>query len=99
MGSKLSRRLHSPASEQDKGPASPRVESGLCCMIIAFFLVSCPLVDEAGLVVWSLFLVGGVHACPMVGGSGSWPSGRLGHGLGVSPEPVVGSSIFRQPVR
>ena len=91
--------LHWPASGLAPGPTGPRVESGLCCMIIAFFLVSCPLVDEAGLVVWSLFLVGGAHACPMVGGSGSWPSGRLGHGLGVSPEPVVGSSIFSQPLR
>lgn len=33
--------LCSPASEQDKGPASPRVESGLCCrIIVVFFLVS-----------------------------------------------------------
>lgn len=91
--------LQWPANGLGPGPTGPRVGPGLCCMIILFFLVSCPLVDEAGLVVWSVFLVRGAHAYPLVGGSGSWPSVRLGHGLGVRPEPVVGSSVFKQPVR
>ena len=90
--------MHWPASRLASGLTGPREESGLCRMIIVFSLVSCPLVDEAGLVVCSVFLVGGAHACPLVDGSVSWPSGRLGHGLGVSPEPVVGSFVFRQPV-
>lgn len=90
--------FHWPARGLGPGPTGPRVEPGLCCMINVFFMVSFPLVDEAGLVVWSVFLVGGAHAYPLVDGSGSWPSGRLGHGLGVRPEPVVGSSVFKQPV-
>ena len=45
------------------------------------FLASgvCALVGEAGLEACAGFLVGAAGACLLVGGAGSWPSGRLGH--------------------
>ena len=83
----VSQNLCWPASGQGRGPACPRVVSGLllagwvCRLWDCGFLASgiCPLVGEAGLEASAGFLEGKASACPLVGGAGSWPAGGQGH--------------------
>ena len=72
------------SSLKGQGPAFPRVGSDLslwtqfCRLQDHSFLASgvCPLVGEAGLETCAAFLAGGASVCPLVGGTGSWPSGQ-----------------------
>ena len=69
-----------------QGPAGPRVGSDMHLQT-GFHSVPdhsiasgvCLQVSDAGLQACTGFLVGGVGACPLVGGIEPWPSGGEGH--------------------
>ena len=58
----------------------------------------CPLVGEAGLGACAGFLEGVASACPLVGGTVSWPSGGQGCVKGHVLRQLWAQEDFRQPV-
>ena len=85
------------SSPKDQGPAGPRVVSDLCLqtqfckIIVSLLLVSAPwwvrLVQRFVQASWW----GCAGACPLVGRTGSWPSGEQGPCQGTCLEVAVGS--------